>query len=67
MSIVRDDCGERQRRVDRMIDEFREAQSRRRARTLAVKGDVQVVESQRNDSMAPVAGSTTTPASHEKH
>jgi hypothetical protein len=32
MSIVRDDCGECQVRVDRMIDEFREAQSRRRAR-----------------------------------
>jgi hypothetical protein len=29
MSIDRDDCDERQTRLDRMINEFREAQSRR--------------------------------------
>ena len=66
MSIVRDDCGEHQIRVDRMIEEFRQAQSRRRARATAVKGDEQVVESQRDPHrQAAVAGSTTKPASHE--
>jgi hypothetical protein len=66
MSIVRDDCGERQIRVDRMVDEFREAQSRRRARTTTGKGDERVVESQRDaHPQAAVAGATTTPASHE--
>ncbi len=66
MSIGRDDCGERQIRVDRMIDEFREAQSRGRARATAVNGDDQVVESQRDaHPQAAVAGSTMTPASHE--
>jgi len=29
MSVIRDDCEERQTRVDRMIDEFRAAQLRR--------------------------------------
>ena len=42
MSIVRDDCDERQTRVDLMIDEFRQAQSRRLARATTVKGDDQV-------------------------
>jgi hypothetical protein len=49
MSIVRDDCEERLRRVDRMIDEFRRAQSRRLAKTTPVKGDDQAVELPRND------------------
>jgi len=63
MSIVRDGCGERQVPVERMIGEFREAQSRRRARATAVKGDKQVVESQRDaHAQAAVAGSPTTPA-----
>ena len=47
MSIVRDDCDERQTRVDRMIDQFRKAQSRRLARATTVKADDQVVELQR--------------------
>ena len=66
MSIDRDDSDERQIRVDRMIDEFREAQSRRRAKATAVKGDEHPVESQRDArAQAVVAGSTTTPARHE--
>ena len=48
MSIVRDECDERQTRVDRMIDEFRKAQSRRLARATTVNRDDQVVESQRD-------------------
>jgi hypothetical protein len=44
MSIVRDDCDERQTRVDLMIDEFRKAQSRRLAKATIVKGDAQVAE-----------------------
>jgi hypothetical protein len=67
MSIVRDEWDERQIRVDRMIDEFREAQSRRRARATAVNGDEQVAESQRDAHLqAVVTMSTMTPASsHE--
>jgi len=66
MSIVRDDCGEHQTRVDRMIEEFRHAQSRRRARAAAVKGDEHAVKSQRDARrQAAVAGSTTKPGSHE--
>lgn len=42
MSIVRDDCDERQTRVDLMIDEFRKAQSRRVANATTVKGDDQM-------------------------
>ena len=47
MSIVRDDCDERQARVDQMIDQFRKAQSRRLAKATTVKTDDQVVELQR--------------------
>jgi hypothetical protein len=66
MGIVRDHCVERLTRVDRMIDEFRQAQSRLRARAIALKGDDQRVESQRDaHPQATVAGSTTPPASHE--
>jgi hypothetical protein len=36
MSSVRDDVNERQTRVDRVIEEFRKAQSRRLARAAAV-------------------------------
>ena len=62
MSIVRDDCNERQAHVDRMIDEFRKAQSRRLTRATTVKGDDQVVESQRDaQAQAGVAGSTPAP------
>jgi hypothetical protein len=44
MSIVRDDCDDRQTRVDQMIDQFRKAQSRRLAKATTVKADDQVVE-----------------------
>ena len=54
MSIVRDNCDERQIRVHRMIDEFRRAQSRL-AKARTVKGDDQVVELQR-DAQAEAAG-----------
>ena len=47
MNILRDEDDERQTRVDRMLDEFRKAQSRRLARAATVKGDNPVVESQR--------------------
>jgi len=52
MNILRDDDDERQTRVDRMIDEFRKAQSRRLARAATVNGDNPVVESQR-EAQAP--------------
>jgi hypothetical protein len=65
MSTVRDDGDERQTRVDRMIDEFRKAQSRRLAKATTVKGDDQTVELQRDaHAQAAVARSTTTPTSH---
>ena len=61
MSIVREDCDERQRRVDGMIDEFRAAQARR-AQATSVKGDDQAAELQRDaDAQAAVAVSTATP------
>jgi hypothetical protein len=44
MSIVRDNCDERQTRVDLMIDEFRKAQSRRLATATTLKDDDQVAE-----------------------
>jgi hypothetical protein len=63
MIIVRDECDERQTRVDRMIDEFRTAQSRRLAKATSVKGDDRAVELQRDaDAQAAVAASTA-PAS----
>jgi hypothetical protein len=51
MTIDRDDGAERQARVDRMIDEFRGAQSRR----IAKRTD-KVVESS-PDAKAPLPGS----------
>jgi hypothetical protein len=48
MSIVRDDCDEHQTRVDRMVDEFRKAQSLRLTKTTTAKGDDQDVELQRD-------------------
>jgi hypothetical protein len=64
MSIVRDDCDERQTRVNRMIDEFRQAQSRRLARAATVKGDDPVVESRRDDHTgAAVSGAVAAPIS----
>ena len=67
MSIDRDDCDERQTRVDRMIDEFRKAQSRRLATVTIMKGNDQKVEWQRDAlAQAAVAGSVPTPTSHSK-
>ena len=65
MSTVRDDGNERQTRVERMIEEFRKAQSRRLA-VATVKDGGQVVELPRDvNAQAAAAGSTTTPrASH---
>ena len=66
MSVVRDNCDERQTRIDRMIDEFRQAQSRRLAKATVVKGDDPVVESQRDaHTQTAVAGATPTPASQQ--
>lgn len=48
MSVLRDEDDERQTRVDRMIDEFRKAQSRRLATATTVNGDDQGVESPRD-------------------
>jgi hypothetical protein len=65
MSIVCDESDERQTSVDRMIDEFRTAQSRRLAKVRTTKGDDRVVESQRDDqTLSAVAGPTPTPAAH---
>jgi hypothetical protein len=55
MNIDREDCDERQARLDWMIDEFRKAQSRRLA-----KANDKAVESQvKSDRKAVVTGSTT--------
>jgi hypothetical protein len=60
MSIVRDDGDECQTRVERLIEEFRTAQSRRLARAAAVKDGGQVVTFQRDvDAQAAAAESTT--------
>ena len=62
MNIDRDDCDERQTRVDWMIEEFRTAQSRRLAKAAAVKGGGgHVVQLQRDaHTQAADAGSTAT-------
>ena len=54
MAIGRDECNERQTRVDRMIDEFRKAQSRRLAKTTPTRDD-SMAEPQRgaHDRAAP--------------
>jgi hypothetical protein len=60
MSIVRDDGDECQAPVERMIEEFRKAQSRRLAKAAAVKDGGQVVKCQRDvDALAAAAHSTT--------
>ena len=65
MSIVRDDRDERQIRVDRMVEEFRKAQSRRLAKAITVKGDDHVVELQRDASGGvAIDRSTTASTSH---
>jgi hypothetical protein len=56
MRIVRDDGDERQTRVERMIEEFRKAQSRRLAKAAAVKGGGHVVELQRDVHAQAAAG-----------
>jgi hypothetical protein len=62
MSIVRDEGEQRQARVDRMIEEFREAQSRRLAKAVIVNGGGRVVEWQSHvRAQAAAAGSTPTP------
>lgn len=66
MSMVRDDSDERQIRVDRMIEEFRTAQSRRRlAKAIIVEGGEHAVELQGDASgRVAVAGSTTASPTH---
>jgi hypothetical protein len=65
MNILRDDCDERQIRVDRMVEEFRKAQSRRLAKAITVKADDHVVELQADASGGvAVDPSTTTSTSH---
>lgn len=60
MSVVRDNCDERQIRVDRMVDELRKAPSRRLAKAATVKDNDQGVEPQLDaHALAPVAGATT--------
>ena len=55
MSIDRDDCDERQMRLDRMIDEFRNAQTRR-----LMKANDKAVETQvEADRKAAITGSAT--------
>ena len=55
MSIDRDDCDERQARLDWMIDEFRKAQMRR-----LIKANDRSVEPQGEpDGKAAVTGSTS--------
>ena len=64
MSIAGDEGDERQTRVDRMVEEFREAQSRRLAKAAVVKDGGRVVEFQRDadaDAEAAVAASPVTP------
>ena len=61
LSIVYDDDDDRQTRVDRMIEEFRKAQSRRLANAVTVKGGGQVVELQRDAHTQVAAESTATP------
>jgi hypothetical protein len=55
MDIDRDEGAERQARVDRMISEFREAQSRRVGKT----NDKVVQPKPDGSTKAPLTGSTT--------
>jgi len=55
MSIDREDCAERQARLDWMIDEFRKAQMRRRVKA----SDKTVEPTTESDTTAPVTGSAT--------
>ena len=59
--IERDDAAERQARVDRMIDEFRKAKSRRLAKATTVRPGDEVVRSER-DGHAQAAVARLTPS-----
>lgn len=64
MSIIRDECDERQTRIDGMIAEFRRAQSRR-ARATTVRSDEQAVQVQPDaDAVVAVAVSKTPGTPH---
>jgi hypothetical protein len=56
MSIDRDDCDERQARLDWMIEEFRQAQTRR----LIMANDKAVESQEEADRKAAVIGAATT-------
>jgi hypothetical protein len=64
MSIVDHDRDERQIRVDRMIAEFRKAQSRRLAKAIPVNGDDHVAGPQDDASgrVAPDQSTTVSPS-----
>jgi hypothetical protein len=59
MNTLLDDRDERQTRVDRMIDEFREAQSRRLARSNTIKRGDDVAESKRDVHVDPAVVRST--------
>jgi hypothetical protein len=63
MSIVGDDGDDRRARVDRMIEEFRNARSRRQAATAAVTGDDRVADVREAGGRAAVARLTPPPTS----
>jgi len=60
MSLFRDDCDERQARVDRMIEEFRAAQLRRAAQAAPAKPEDRPALQPDGDAQAAVVPSTTT-------
>ncbi len=62
MSMVRDAGDEHQIRVDRMLEDFRKAQSRRLSKAITVEGDDQVVELQ-GDASGGVTVDRSTAAS----
>ena len=66
MSIVRDNGDECPTRVERMIEEFRNARARRLARVPAVSDGVKVMDSQ-NDAPAQTAIARSTTTSHPSH
>jgi hypothetical protein len=59
MSVIRDDCEERQTRVDRMIDEFRAAQLRRVVQAAAARPDDRPALQPDTDAQAAVVPTTT--------
>jgi hypothetical protein len=62
MSIVRDDGDERRLRVDQMLEEFRNAQRRRRPNAPIVKDDDRVAEPESNARAESAPGSTVPPS-----